>query len=110
MYIINPRCVHICTYDLFTRGYFIYDLFPECYFRMSTGWQFININIVQLLRIILFIEQRKKIILINSKETNKMTIAVLNENLQNVLWELFCTEKKTQILLFHDKQQPCHLL
>lgn len=62
---------------------------------MSIGWQFININIFQLFWIILFIEQWEKIILINSKETNKMTMAVLNENLQNVLWELFCMEKKT---------------
>lgn len=62
---------------------------------MSIGWQFININIFQLFWIILFIEQWEKIILINSKETNKMTTAVLNENLQNILWELFCMEKKT---------------
>lgn len=62
---------------------------------MSIGWQFININIFQLFQIILFIEQWEKIILINSNETNKITIAVSNENLQNVLWELFCMEKKT---------------
>lgn len=62
---------------------------------MSTGWQFININIFQLLQIILFIKQWEKIIFMNSKETSKMTIAVLKENQQNVLWEVFCTEKKT---------------
>lgn len=62
---------------------------------MPIGWQFININIFQLFWIILFIDQWEKIILINSKETNKITMAVLNENLQNVLWELFCMEKKT---------------
>lgn len=62
---------------------------------MPKSWWFININVFQLLWIILFIEQGEKIIFMNLKETSKITVAVLDENVWNVLKKMFCIGEKT---------------